>query len=81
MSNENPPLVPGYEFIRRGTTGGWSRSADLLYLCERCGSAMRADHDDYFNCSCGAMHLDIDAGRFGSQFGDNAILTYRRQAL
>jgi len=39
---------------------------------------MHADFDDYFNCSCGAMHLDRDAGRFGSTFGDDAILTYRK---
>jgi hypothetical protein len=42
---------------------------------------MPADHDDYFTCSCGAMHLDIGAGRFGSNFGDSAILTYRRLPL
>jgi hypothetical protein len=39
---------------------------------------MAAEHDDYFTCACGAMHLDIGASRFGSSFGDKAILTYRR---
>jgi hypothetical protein len=39
---------------------------------------MRADHDDYFTCTCGALHLDIDAGRFGSRFGDANILVYQR---
>ncbi len=81
MAKATAPLAfPGYEFVQRGTTEGWSRSPDLLYVCEKCGAGMPADHDDYFDCSCGAMHLDIDAGRFGSRFGDNAILTYRKLA-
>jgi hypothetical protein len=79
MSGKRPPVISGYEFVRTGTSAsGWSRTKDLLYVCEKCGASMRADHNDYFNCSCGAMHLDIDAGRFGSKFGDDAILTYRR---
>ena len=79
MSDKAPPEIFGYAFVRRGTSrSGWSRSPDLLYACERCGSSMPADFDDYFNCSCGAMHLDRDAGRFGSRFGDEAILTYRK---
>ena len=41
---------------------------------------MSADHDDYFNCECGAMHLDIGYGRFGSRFGDRNILVYRKNA-
>ncbi len=40
---------------------------------------MPADQNDYFNCACGAMNLDIDMRRFGSSFGDDAILTYRRR--
>jgi hypothetical protein len=52
---------------------------DLLYVCEKCGVGMPADRNDDFICACGAMHLDVDAGRFGSRFGDDAILTYRRR--
>ena len=40
---------------------------------------MSAAHDDYFACRCGAMRLDIDAGRFGSRQGDENILVYRRK--
>jgi hypothetical protein len=40
---------------------------------------MPADFNDYFTCTCGAMQLDIDAGRFGSQFGDKSIEVYRRR--
>ena len=76
---DSPPLVVGYVFVRKGTTTGWSGSPDLLYVCEKCGVGMPADQNAYFSCACGAMHLDIDARRFGSTFGDDAILTYRRR--
>jgi hypothetical protein len=75
---DSPPSIVGYVFVRKGTTTGWGGSADLLYVCEKCGVGMPADRDDEFSCACGAMHLDVDARRFGSTFGDNAILTYRR---
>lgn len=39
---------------------------------------MSADFNDYFNCDCGSMHLDIDAGRFGSWHGDENIIVYRK---
>ena len=39
---------------------------------------MPADHGDHYGCECGAMRLDIDSGRFGSQLGDENILVYRR---
>jgi hypothetical protein len=39
---------------------------------------MRATHHGYFACSCKAMHLDWDAGRFGSSYGDENILVYRK---
>lgn len=74
--------VAGYEFLGRGPraagSGGWARSGDLAYRCAKCGTMMRADRDDYFDCECGAMHLDADAGRFGSRLGDQNILVYRR---
>jgi hypothetical protein len=74
--------LPGYELLGCGpqATGsyGWARSGDLIFRCAKCGTTMPSLHNDYFNCSCGAMHLDIDAGRFGSQHGDESILVYRR---
>ena len=39
---------------------------------------MPGEHVDYFTCSCGAMRLDPDAGRFGSSLGDLNILVYRK---
>ena len=73
--------VPGFAFVRRGpSASGWKRSADLLYVCDACGSAMPANCSDYFACQCRTMHLDVDAGRFGADLGDHAILTYRKLA-
>ena len=34
--------------------------------------------DDYYTCQCNAMHLDIDAGRFASNYGDENILRYEK---
>jgi hypothetical protein len=45
-------------------------------MCGACGTTMRADLNDTFTCRCGAMHLDFDAGRFGSNLGDDSILTF-----
>ena len=39
---------------------------------------MCAAWDDYFECKCKAMHLDVGAGRFGSKFGDQNILRYQK---
>jgi len=72
--------IDDYEYIGRGPgSTGWSRSSSIAYRCVKCGTLMPADYDDYFNCNCGAMRLDIDYGRFGSTFGDNNILVYRKR--
>lgn len=71
--------IEGFQFIKRGPlTSGWVRSKDFLYRCAECGSTMQGDYNDYFNCACNAMYLDIDAGRFGSNLGDINILTYKK---
>jgi hypothetical protein len=41
---------------------------------------MPAGQDGYYSCRCGAMRLNIDAGRFGSWLGDLNVLVYERQA-
>jgi hypothetical protein len=80
MPDNGAPQVLGYVFVQRGTSAaGWSRSPDLLYVCESCGTSMPAAQDTSFGCSCGAMRFDNDAGRFGSKLGDDAILTYRKR--
>lgn len=78
-----PVEIPGFTFLGRGPHcsgggGGWSRSPDVLYRCAKCGDTMPGPHDDHFECRCGAMDLDRDAGRFGSRYGDENILVYRR---
>jgi hypothetical protein len=76
--------LQGYSVLGRGPSetgaqGGWPRTANLYYRCAACGDLMCADRDDYFSCRCGAMRLDIDAGRFGSRHGDENILVYRKK--
>jgi hypothetical protein len=71
--------IEGYKYLGRGCGGtGWSRQEGLYYRCAKCGDMMPAPFNDYYNCKCSAMHLDIDAGRFGSQFGDQNILRYEK---
>ena len=77
--------MDGYTFLGRGpsvtgASGGWAREPALFYRCAVCGGLMCAAQNDYFTCSCGAMHLDIDAGRFGSRHGDENILVYRKDS-
>lgn len=76
--------IKGLKFLGRGskasgTGAGWSRSKDIIYKCVVCGSEMSASHNDYWNCKCGAIHLDIHAGRFGSKYGDGNILVYAKK--
>jgi hypothetical protein len=75
--------LKGFKYLGRGPSvsrarGGWSRSSAIIYRCAECGDIMNANHNDYFNCTCGAIHLDIDYGRFGSKYGYNNILVYEK---
>jgi hypothetical protein len=63
--------VEGFKYQGRGCgSSGWSTGTNIYYRCAKCGSFMQASINDYFNCECGAMHLDIDYGRFGSRYGE-----------
>src|SRR5687768_13979317 len=80
-----PVEMSGFEFLGRGpkatgASGGWPSSPDIYYRCITCGDLMRATHHGYFECSCKAMRLDWDAARFGSSYGDENILVYRKTA-
>ena len=75
--------INGMKFLGRGPKAsgkgiGWSRNENIVYKCVDCGSEMLASHNDYWNCECGAIHLDFDAGRFGSNYGDENILVYKK---
>ena len=71
--------LAGFDLVRRGCGAeGWPRAAAYVHRCASCGDVMPADTSTDFACSCGAMRLDADAGRFGSRLGDDNVLTYRR---
>lgn len=73
--------VKGYIYLGRGPSvnyKGWSRRNGVYYRCAKCGFFMEASNKDYLNCKCGAMSLDIDTGRFGSWYGDENILVYKK---
>ena len=79
-----PLELEGFKFLGRGpaATGSknsWPQRWRLYYRCAKCGSMMYSKTKDYFDCKCGAMHLDIDHGRFGSNFGDQNILVYKKE--
>jgi hypothetical protein len=64
-----------------GGEGGWSMRADLYARCVRCEQFMSLNPEEYDNCACGAIYKDVDAGRFGSSLGDNAIEIYRKASV
>ncbi|MEZ4798037.1 MAG: hypothetical protein R2785_12815 [Flavobacteriaceae bacterium] len=76
--------INGFEYLGRGATAlgifasGWSSNEKILYRCANCGSTMIASHNDYWNCSCSAIHLDYHTGRFGSKYGNKNILVYKK---
>ena len=78
--NDDEFSLEGYKFLGKGSTrgAGWLRDHDIYYMCVKCKDMMWSQHDDYFECKCGAMYLDIDGARFGSNFGDDAVLLYRK---
>lgn len=75
--------LEGFKFLGRGPeatgeTMGWSRDAKFYYRCVKCGDSMNAAHNKYWSCSCKAVNLDKDMGRFGSWHGDINILVYEK---
>lgn len=62
-----------------GATGrgsGWTMGRGRYFRCIRCDYFMPDKGDTTQRCSCGALSMDADAGRFGSQLGDDAIEVY-----
>jgi hypothetical protein len=75
--------LEGYQFLGRGpeTTGpapGWERNDSLFFRCAKCGAMVHSTTNEYFNCECGAMFVDVDYHRFGSNYGDQNILVYKK---
>ena len=64
-----------------GATGsgrGWIMRADLFAECPVCCDLMSLAPGETVSCSCGSLHKDADAGRFGCGRGDDAVAIYRR---
>lgn len=55
-------MVNGYTHLGNGPTA----------------TGVSLDPTEYGACECGALSKDIDAGRFGSSLGDQAIEIYRK---
>ncbi len=61
-----------------GPGRGWNMRADLFAECPVCRDLMSLAPTETESCSCGSLHKDADAGRFGCGDGDEAIAVYRR---
>lgn len=75
--------LKSYRYLGRGpeasdSSGGWNRSNKIVYRCAKCGNIMPASQNDFYKCDCGAMYLDISSARFGSRYGDENILVYKK---
>ncbi|MDH5447161.1 MAG: hypothetical protein OEY52_16550 [Gammaproteobacteria bacterium] len=75
--------LEGYQFLGRGpeATGqnsGWERDDSLFFRCAECGSMMQSTTNESYSCDCGAMFVDVDYHRFGSNHGDKNIFVYRK---
>jgi hypothetical protein len=61
-----------------GTSGGWALQSNHVVRCVKCGDFITVPMEGLLgtkSCGCGALHFDV--GRFGSQFGDEAVEVYR----
>ena len=75
--------LDGYEYRGRGpkatgSTEGWQRNDSLFFRCAECGSMMKSTTNEYYSCECGAMYVDVEYHRFGSNHGDQNILVYQK---
>ena len=78
--------LEGYEFLGRGSkaTGpgnSWKRDESLFFRCAKCGSLMQSTINEYYKCDCEAMSVDVDYHRFGSVYGDENILVYKKMNI
>lgn len=75
--------VEGLIYLGRGPGAvdgsiGWRTGDNIFYRCVKCGSFMKSSIRDDYRCECGAMGLDYEYGSFGSNYGDQNILVYRK---
>ena len=60
-----------WEEIEFDVTKGWPAGSKLYYKCTKCGSLVpslpsQAELDLEWECSCGNLYVDEDAGRMGA---------------
>jgi hypothetical protein len=68
----------GYGPAATGSSGGWNFKKEIYLRCGNCGSIMHPwSVKETFGCTCGCIFLDIDAGRFSAQEGDDSVEVYR----
>jgi hypothetical protein len=77
-------IIEGYRFLGRGSKSsgsnkGWEINNSIFFRCANCGTLKHSIINEYWNCDCGAMYLDVEASRFGSKFGDDNILVYKKK--
>ena len=70
-------VLLGYGPSATGSNSGWRMRADLFAMCPQCGDMVSLDPDITGTCSCGRLFKAADAGRFGSDLGDDSIAIYR----
>lgn len=74
--------MPDLKYLGRGPSctgiNGWSTREEFIYRCANCDDTMNAAWKKDWTCSCQAMALDSAAARFGSYYGDENILVYKR---
>ncbi|HSP12948.1 MAG TPA: hypothetical protein VLO29_10525 [Salegentibacter sp.] len=74
--------LPDLKYLGRGPSctgsNGWSMNDEFIYRCANCDDTMNASWKNDWTCSCQAMALDSAAARFGSYYGDENILVYKR---
>jgi hypothetical protein len=62
-------------------TGGWSVGSDEWVRCVVCGYLLHLDGATTDQCWCRALTSDADAGRIGSDLGDDAVERVRLEPL
>lgn len=86
LSSTDAPQEPrkeDLEFVGHGpdatgSSGGWDFKEEIYVRCGNCGTIMHPwSAKKNFGCSCGRLFLDIDAGRFSAQEGDDSVEVYR----
>jgi len=62
--------------VQVGPQPGWPVRPGVVLRCPRCGTFVHTDR--YDDCACGAISIDLDAGRISvSGFPEQTVEIYR----